>query len=72
MMLLVFAAGILVGMWLPALLGWVMTLGELDHVSVRRRRLRLDEILEAELGNPLVIPAPRRPGRHEHVVNEDA
>jgi hypothetical protein len=76
MMLLIFALGIVTGMWLPAVLAWVMTIGEHDHVSVRSARIenkRLDQLLGEDLD--LVSPQwpPARPaGRHALKEDEGA
>ncbi len=63
-LLLTFAAGILTGMFLPPIVAWVMSIGEHDHASARRK-LNVDQILAEALPDHPKPPVPRqRNGRH--------
>ena len=61
--LLVFAIGLMVGMYGPALMAWVFTMGEVPRTRTARLRDLLDEEPRTRLGR-----VPRQRGRHGHRV----
>lgn len=61
--LLLYAAGIATGLWLPPLVAWVLTYSERGHLqSIQARRVGLDEMVTQTLGPP---PVPQQQGRHQ-------